>query len=431
MSKQEYFVCSKQMGLISINSSKDLSLHKAFMQAFKIVLTRKYKKSLIDYALLEGFPLIRCAHCNRYILPNKIDYIIDDNKITIKDIGYINKNYFYCKNTDCEGKLLNPNSIEFVMKSYNLNKDDALKLIHQRNSTPFYAENHLDESAYKQYQTRDKNWYETNNKNIKDSVALGNYHKSLSYKIKMFGEELGKQIFTDTNHKKSMLSDDVLYERYSNDSKKILETKINFFIASSHGKISKSIFNSVDALVNYVYNTYLSEAIKISASKSLIVKQLKDKKLIHLACESLSLNFDDFINNYLIVYIKAQNEYNDNNVVFYKQTNRGYLYITKEGYLLHSAFEKDFYLAMVKHGLNNKAFDVNGLYPNQNGTKYRYDFYFSEIDIYIEIAGLIGIPQYNEKLKLKKQLFNPIVIYTRKDIEPTIKLISEYYQQRS
>ena len=95
--------------------------------------------------------------------------------------------------------------------------------------------------------------------------------------------------------------------------------------------------------------------------------------------------------------------------------------------MLHSGFEKDFYLAIVKHGLNNKAFDVNGLYPNQNGTKYRYDFYFSEI----EIAGLIGIPQYNEKLKLKKQLFNPIVIYTRKDIEPTIKLISEYYQQRS
>ena len=54
MSKQEYFVCSKQMGLISINSSKDLSLHKCFMQAFKIVLTRKYKKSLIDYALLEA-----------------------------------------------------------------------------------------------------------------------------------------------------------------------------------------------------------------------------------------------------------------------------------------------------------------------------------------------------------------------------------------
>ena len=78
------------------------------------------------------------------------------------------------------------------------------------------------------------------------------------------------------------------------------------------------------------------------------------------------------------------------------------MFVTQEGYLLRSSFEKDFYLAMVESGLNKEKFIVNGLYPNQNNTNYRYDFYFPEIDTYIEIAGLIGFKNYNEVIKEKR-----------------------------
>ena len=430
---KEYFVHSDKQETISFKTKKDILEHKCFLQAFKIALSRKHKMSLIEYAINEGFALIKCVYCNRFILPDKIEYTVKNNQIIINNIGYTNPKFFYCRRSDCSGKELNPNSIEFVMKSYNLSLDDARKLIHKRNSSPFYKENHKNEEEYKKYQTRDKNWYESRGLSITDSVKLGNYHKSLSYKVKMFGKEIGEKIYNDTNRKKSMFADDVLIQRYGiNNHNKILEHKINFIISSSHNKLSKDIFYSVDKLVKYVYNL-LNEYVKLKPTKESIIKQvnnIRHKTHIHIACESLSIQYDDFIDKYLFPYAIAQSEINDDVITFFKKTNTGYMFVTQEGYLLRSSFEKDFYLAMVESGLNKEKFIVNGLYPNQNNTNYRYDFYFPEIDTYIEIAGLIGFKNYNEVIKEKKKLFNPLIVYTHEDIIPTINNLNESFKRK-
>lgn len=69
---------------------------------------------------------------------------------------------YKCHNKDCahERAHLNSNSIEYVSKSYRVDYDTALKIIHDRNETPFYFKpDKQTEDEYRKSQSRNKNWY--------------------------------------------------------------------------------------------------------------------------------------------------------------------------------------------------------------------------------------------------------------------------------
>ena len=69
---------------------------------------------------------------------------------------------YKCHDKDCthERAHLNSNSIEYVSKSYRVDYDTALKIIHERNDTPFYFNpDKQTEDEYRKSQSRNKDWY--------------------------------------------------------------------------------------------------------------------------------------------------------------------------------------------------------------------------------------------------------------------------------
>jgi len=81
--------------------------------------------------------------------------------------------------------------------------------------------------------------------------------------------------------------------------------------------------------------------------------------------------------------------------VDFKKSMYGYLSYTDKGELLRSKLEYDFYRLLK---INNIEYKIDKKYPTSN---YRYDFYIIEKDIYVEIAGLMHIKEYFEKMQDK------------------------------
>lgn len=142
-----------------------------------------------------------CAFCGRVNNTWYFTYTISGTSITITGIEY-KKPLFYCfnqKNTDCKGKVMNPNSVEMVSKIYGVDNDEALKIIHNRNSTPFYNKNHESEHAYKDYQSH-KNLGEDEKRK---STEKANHSRSLVGYIERFGAD-GERLWKESQAKKAI-----------------------------------------------------------------------------------------------------------------------------------------------------------------------------------------------------------------------------------
>jgi hypothetical protein len=96
---------------------------------------------------------LRCGFCGKINSTWDIEYQNTNRRITLTGIKY-RKPIRYCFSTksDCPGKKLNPNSLEFVKTVFNLSEEEAIRKIHARNSSPFYRENHPDGESYSIYQ---------------------------------------------------------------------------------------------------------------------------------------------------------------------------------------------------------------------------------------------------------------------------------------
>lgn len=423
---------------IEINTNRDVTIEKVFLHCFRLCLSRKYHTHICDFLVSAGFELRVCKHCNtRYVQPDIFKYSVNNDEIILHSIDY-SREWYYCGSKECSGHLLNPNSIEFVSKAYNLSEEDALTYIHARNKSPFYRENHGSEEEYIKYQTRDEEWYKEHGKDIKESVERGRYHRTLEYKIKTFGD-VGAERYFRSCKLKSMLDPEVIAKRYNTtDEKFILEKQIEHLITTcSHNKLNKDIFYDVDKLCEHVYYRlplYIREFPESFAIKEAINKErYKLSKTIDIALKNLGLTIDKFINDVLLPKI-IDNTTNFENfpvkLIQEATATRGYYYVTKEGEFLRSSFEKDFYLKMYEVGLNEKKYSTDKIYPNQINTAYRYDFYFHEIDTYVEIAGMFGEEEYNKKLKLKIEMFNPLIVYTHGDIANVINNILDRYNTK-
>ena len=129
----------------------------------------------------------RCAWCDRVPKVKKFKLDINNNILLFNFVT----NDFTCKgrkNISCERNNLNNNSIEYVSKSKNINKEEAKRLIHDRNKTPFYIENHNSEEDYIKYQTRDRTWFDSDEDYIKYKELLS-YSHSIDYLLEKHGEE--------------------------------------------------------------------------------------------------------------------------------------------------------------------------------------------------------------------------------------------------
>lgn len=402
--------------------------HRKFLFALKISLRRKNKMTIIDFMKSLGYTPITCNHCGCDLAPDKIEYVINDsNDIAITNISYKNDRYRFCKKKGCPGGKLNPNSAEFVQKTYSFNtKEEALSYIHSRNKTPFYGVNHSSEEEYKKSQRRDRSWYEAHNKSYDDALKLANYHRSVEYKIEQLGIADGIDEYKKICKLKSLFSKSELDKRY--DKNTVNDIRKKFILSSSHNMIPDDIFTSIDSLCKFVYDR-LPITHKYNIDLFYIKNKIAKKGFVEVACDCNNITIDEFCDKFYNYCMQLPNGHCENiDFVFIKSLSYGNLYKTKECKLLRSRFELNFYVEMCVHGLNNRPYDTDKLYPNQSKTYYRYDFYFPEIDFYVELAGMHTNEEYRNKLKEKKLLFNPYVVYTDGDICKCIDKILSLYK---
>jgi hypothetical protein len=145
-----------------------------------------------------------CKNDSKYILYFKIDREIHTIYVTNVEleqnsVGW--KNY-HCKlgKKLCTGSLLNPNSVEYISKSFSVSEEKARDYILSRNKSPFYKKNHQSEDEYKKFQSRSKSSYiekygkiegEIRHKIFLDKVRAKNNRE---YLIKKHGKDGYKKI---------------------------------------------------------------------------------------------------------------------------------------------------------------------------------------------------------------------------------------------
>jgi hypothetical protein len=222
----------------------NLNLSNNYKEDSKIFRYAKtcLKKLNVDYFQelvgQSSINLDRCPFCNSISKYDIIYYVDRINNIIyfngIKNIITDHMINYHCKNgkNKCPGSLLNPNSIKYISKAFDISEEQSRKYIIDRNNSPFYRKNHSSDEDYKNFQSRSIEWYikkygpeEGNKKYIKfcEKISLGNSSKkliekygiegfneinkkkavcNLSYFIKKYGEEIAKDKFKE--YKKSI-----------------------------------------------------------------------------------------------------------------------------------------------------------------------------------------------------------------------------------
>jgi len=196
-------------------------------KSFKNSLRKKLKISIDEYLKSEFSKKIeKCGICGYYAYYD-LKYIFGNYKKypLIIDVEIIYSKNFYCKgkNENCKGKNINPNSVEFVSLTRNINSKEALKLIHERNKSPFYIENHQNIDEYKKYQSRDINFFKNNEIEYNKFKNKISYANSRQRYIDVYGEKEGTYIFDRISQNKDTSSLNYFLNKNKNNLKKSLK----------------------------------------------------------------------------------------------------------------------------------------------------------------------------------------------------------------
>jgi hypothetical protein len=243
-----------------LKDKENFKNHHSIYGIIKNYIRKVYRISLEEYLNKKYFNIRKCNFCNDFVPIIEFNLIeFKNNILYIDDIIYKNNSYYcYHYNKNCVGRLLNPNSIEFVSKSKNISKENALQLIHLRNKTSFYSNNHNSKEEYKISQSRNKIFYINKYGEIKGNKKWELYCKKQSYvgvKLEYFIEKYGKlegnKKYKEVNKKKDSSSFEYFLFKYKDY--KIAKEKYK-------EKIEKCCSNSYR---NFKCNGVSKESLKI------------------------------------------------------------------------------------------------------------------------------------------------------------------------
>lgn len=413
------------------------SIEMILNKNIKIALT----KNNIDYIKYseDNFNLHYCGFCGKSndMFTFLIDVDHDKKELSICGIRYSDEMlshqnalyYCYNKDKDCPGSKLNRNSFEFIKTTRNISEQKARKFLYKRNPTPFYSINHSSLEEYKQSQKRDKEWYD------KKELDWDKKNKTVSYKnskdgcIARYGEEKANKICKSKAITiESMINrygkevGTLRYKKWLND---VAQTRENFkkrFGEDYLYQYLKFVFSHTDGLYSDFedYNGFVKSCeLRIIHSKipymiknSPLHKELVDEWVI-LGLEYFNKSIDNVIDD-----IKKKNK--KFHSVDAQINSISYLSYTPKGKLLRSNYEIEFYYQLIDIGLKeNVDFLIENHYPNSS---LKYDFYIKDIDLYVEIAGMMCNESYKEKMILKKEKFNSMIV-TPSELNKCIEII--------
>ena len=144
---------------------------------------------------LQTLETPKCAWCGKIVKFNT-EYCIEDRNLFVI-VKFIEE--LICFDTkNCPRKGLNPNSIEYVSKAYNISKEEANRRILERNKSPFYRTNYASDEEYRIAQTRNEQWYINQYEDGKERFIKRN--KAISERvtkegmIRYYGKEKAEEI---------------------------------------------------------------------------------------------------------------------------------------------------------------------------------------------------------------------------------------------
>lgn len=328
-------------------------------------LKRSIGRKHINLLLLlknNGYDIKVCNVCkSKLVYPKNIIVKLDKDKCYIDCISY--GKYLYC---GCLNGSLNPNSVDFISKTYNVNDDEAMCILKKKNSSLFYKENHETIELYKKSQSRNLVWYKNNFGDVEGERKFKRFIKivtesgknttgkikdssSLEFFIKKYGKEEGIIKF----NKKCELSKNTL----------------NSFICRYGGKIGKIKYKE--------YCQKLSDRMSITwYIERFGTKEgtLKWKEL----CKKYRITIDNLIKKY--GKKKGEKKYKKWLVGITKNRNQ------KFGYSNESIYFLDKLINLIK-GFNftyKYKTDEYFIYDKEKHKIFFYDFYIKELNLLIE-----------------------------------------------
>lgn len=159
---------------------------KNINQSLRLYCNKSHKATLESLLKLANvFELRRCAFCNSEIKRFQFTFTVENDELELTGIRY-NDELRYCKLPGCPGKLLNPNSVEFVSMTRDFTREQAIEYIHSRNASPFYRVNHADDESYRKHQNC---FHRFDGDKRHEIVKKQNEGRSLQRYIDLYGEE--------------------------------------------------------------------------------------------------------------------------------------------------------------------------------------------------------------------------------------------------
>lgn len=185
-------------------------------RAIKTSLKRKFKINFNDLLVNDlKFNIEKCRICNKEYPPIYVNINIEENNsIRITDFFYRKDIYCYGENKECIGIKMNSNSVEYISLVNKISKEEAMIVLKNRNSSPFYKENWSNEEDYKNYQKRDEEFFKDKETSYEDYVNKLKHVNSLNGYIEKYGEEKGNEIFKSISSKKDSMSLDFFLNKY-------------------------------------------------------------------------------------------------------------------------------------------------------------------------------------------------------------------------
>lgn len=194
--------------------------------------------------------LIKCGFCGSLKAFKHFTYITENNNLYLS-FEYPNETKICNRRTEdlgfiCGSKNLNPNSIEYVKVAYDMTHEEANNYILERNSTPFYRNNHESDEAYKKYQSRDADFYGIE----KYEAILQKISESSCFDglIKRHGYEKAKEICKS----KDSTSKELFKARYGDE----WEEKFNERVMKTKGSLESFILRHGEELGTKKFNEF-------------------------------------------------------------------------------------------------------------------------------------------------------------------------------
>jgi len=383
-----------------INKMKDINTAYIY---FKIC--SKYKQYFIEAEFREGLKKERALEIQYELISKRLiskcnmfsDNIFQVNfwmflgfskEDSIKKISIIQK-----KNSSLVDhyKIIKPNQQKYWINRGFTEKNAKLKV--KQHQTTFSLEicknKYGDKKGQIIFDDRQRKWQKTLNAKSKKELDLINQSKSFTKKYK--NEE---------------------HNEYFNRVSKIITNKYKRELKSKNKYNQEKVdvicekYNSLSDYKDYILYVYKNTV----AHNFLSPNEIYD-------------NFNKFERNSfpldeIIILLKE----------FYESKEKlllGYSYIKriKQG-LLRSSHEIEFYYGLLE---NNIEFILEKYYKNSN---MRCDFYIPDLDLYIEIAGMMKNEKYSDKMTLKNKKFNALIVEPN-NIKSVIKKIKDEIYEKN